>query len=52
MNKAAILFAAVLAFGISPFITQNFQGYDPRIFRCRSSATQFNLPDMPSACGR
>jgi hypothetical protein len=32
MNKAAILFAAVLAFGISPFITQNFQGYDPAHF--------------------
>ncbi len=32
MNKAAILFAAVLAFGISPFITENFQGYNPAQF--------------------
>jgi hypothetical protein len=32
MNKAAILFAAVLAFGISPFITEPFRGYDPAYF--------------------
>ena len=32
MNKAAILFAAVLAFAISPLIVSPFTGYDPSAF--------------------
>ncbi|MBK8441017.1 MAG: hypothetical protein IPL38_16445 [Rhodobacter sp.] len=32
MNKAAILFAAVLAFAISPLIVDPFTGYDPSAF--------------------
>jgi hypothetical protein len=32
MNKAALLFSAVLAFALSPFVTQPFMGWDPSSF--------------------
>jgi hypothetical protein len=35
MNKAALLFSAVLAFALSPFVTQPFTGWDPAVFPVR-----------------
>jgi hypothetical protein len=35
MNKAILLLAATLAFGIAPFVTPPFTGYDPGLFPVR-----------------
>lgn len=35
MNKAVLLFSAVLAFALSPFVTEGFTGWDPSVFPVR-----------------
>jgi hypothetical protein len=34
-NRAAVLFAAILAFALAPFVTQSFTGWDPSAFPIR-----------------